>query len=99
MDKVIVTQAAMDAAADFLEAWEPGPEMTVVKLARAFDAFAAQQQVEPVPVAWQRRQKYSDIPGYVPQWQVVSKNEATSHFERRAGYEYRPLYAAPEKDV
>lgn len=31
-------QADRDAAADFLEGWEPGPEMTVVKLARAFAA-------------------------------------------------------------
>ena len=41
-----VTQADLDAAADFLETWEPGPEMTVVKLARVFArhraaAFAA----------------------------------------------------------
>lgn len=32
------SQADRDAAADFLEGWEPGPEMTVVKLARAFAA-------------------------------------------------------------
>jgi len=31
-----VIQADRDAAASFLESWEPGPEMTVVKLARAF---------------------------------------------------------------
>ncbi len=31
--------ADMNAAADFIEAWEPGPEMTVVKLARAFAAY------------------------------------------------------------
>jgi len=31
-----VTAADRQAAAEFLEAWEPGPEMTVVKLARAF---------------------------------------------------------------
>jgi hypothetical protein len=29
---------AREAAASFLESWEPGPEMTVVKLARAFQA-------------------------------------------------------------
>ena len=33
---VEVIQADRDAAANFLEQWEPGPEMTVVKLARAF---------------------------------------------------------------
>lgn len=31
-----VTREDRDAAADFLESWEPGPEMTVVKLARVF---------------------------------------------------------------
>lgn len=51
------------------------------------------------PVAWQRRQQYSDIPGYVPQWQFVSKEEATGHFEKRAGYEYRPLYARPAEQA
>lgn len=47
------------------------------------------------PVAWQRRQLYSDIPGYVPQWQFVLKEGATGHFEKRPGYEYRPLYSDP----
>lgn len=31
-----ITDADKEAAASFLESWEPGPEMTVVKLARAF---------------------------------------------------------------
>lgn len=33
---VEIIQADREAAADFLEGWEPGPEMTVVKLARCF---------------------------------------------------------------
>lgn len=33
---VEMTQADWDAAADWLESWEPGPEMTVVKLAKTF---------------------------------------------------------------
>lgn len=40
-----ITQADKDAAADFLESWEPGPEMTVVKLAKAF-ARHRQQAIE-----------------------------------------------------
>ena len=32
----LVEQRDRDAGADFLESWAPGPEMTVVKLARAF---------------------------------------------------------------
>ena len=36
VDAIVVTQVDRDRAADFLEAWEPGPEMTVVKLARSF---------------------------------------------------------------
>lgn len=63
MDKPVeVTQEDRDAAADFLEAWEPGPEMTVVKLARAFAAhrqLGYDQAVRDV-VAWVRR---LEIPG------------------------------------
>jgi hypothetical protein len=33
-----VSDEAREAAASFLETWEPGPEMTVVKLARAFQS-------------------------------------------------------------
>lgn len=51
------------------------------------------------PVAWQRRQQYSEIPGYIPQWQFVSKEEATGHFERRPGYEYRPLFTRPSEQA
>jgi hypothetical protein len=36
-----VTQVDREAAASWLESWEPGPEMTVVKLARAFAAHRA----------------------------------------------------------
>lgn len=50
-------------------------------------------------VAWQRRQQYSDIPGFVPQWQFVSKEEATGHFDRLPGYEYRPLYTHPAEQA
>ena len=46
------------------------------------------------PVAWQRRLQYSDVPGANPPWEQCSKKEATGHFEKRPGYEYRPLYAA-----
>lgn len=51
------------------------------------------------PVAWQRRQKDSDVPGYIPQWQFVSKEEATGHFEKKPGYEYRPLYTRPSEQA
>lgn len=34
--QIEVTQRDRDIAAAFLEEWEPGPEMTVVKLAKAF---------------------------------------------------------------
>lgn len=37
-ETVTVLQADVDRAADFLESWEPGPEMTVVKLACEFAA-------------------------------------------------------------
>ena len=36
-----IEAVAREAAATFLEQWDPGPEMTVVKLARAFEAYAA----------------------------------------------------------
>lgn len=39
-----VTQDDMNAAADFLESWEPGPEMTVVKLARVLAAHRQQSE-------------------------------------------------------
>lgn len=54
------------------------------------------------PVAWQRRYKYTtlnDPPGKVYQWEACSHDEATSHFDRRAGYEYRALYTHPAPDT
>ena len=60
-----ITQADADQAASFLESWEPGPEMTVIKLDRAFARHrmeaeqrgraegAAQERAE--IVAWLRR--------------------------------------------
>lgn len=48
------------------------------------------------PVAWQRRQRYalrSDTVDADP-WRECSAAEATGHFERKPGYEYRPLYSA-----
>lgn len=57
-DMIAVTQADRNAAADFLESWEPGPEMTVVKLARAFarhrEHAAADERAR--IVAWLRQQ-------------------------------------------
>lgn len=91
MDKVIVTQADREAAAR----WGTGPVYNMQHLAEAFARHRIQHGAQGEAVVWQRRQQYSDIPGYIPQWQIVSKDEATNHFERRAGYEYRPLYTAP----
>lgn len=50
-------------------------------------------------VAWQRRKKYAlagDPPGKQYQWESCSRQEATGHFEKQPGYEYRALYAAPQ---
>lgn len=47
------------------------------------------------PAGWQRRWLYPKN-GEVPQWGQCSEKEATGHFEKVAGYEYRPLYAAPQ---
>lgn len=50
------------------------------------------------PVAWQRRHQYalaSDPPGRFYKWEACTYHEATNMFERRPGYEYRPLYAHP----
>lgn len=47
-----ITQADRDAAADFLESWEPGPEMTVVKLAKAFARHRMEERA--AIVAWLR---------------------------------------------
>ena len=50
------------------------------------------------PVAWQRRRKFaltSDPAGKVYQWEQCSAREATGHFEREAGCEYRALYTLP----
>lgn len=51
-----ITQADRDMAADFLESWEPGPEMTVVKLAKAFARHRQQAAAEERAkiVAWLR---------------------------------------------
>lgn len=42
----MITDADREAAASFLENWEPGPEMTVVKLARAFAAHRKAAMIE-----------------------------------------------------
>ena len=47
-----ITQADRDAAADFLESWELGPEMTVVKLAKAFARHLMEERA--AIVAWLR---------------------------------------------
>ena len=47
------------------------------------------------PVGWQRRRKYdcpSDPPGMIHQWKQCSKHEATDHFDKVPGFEYRPIY-------
>lgn len=58
---------------------------------------------EPEAVAqWQRRFMYAnpfDPPGTVYPWTNCSAQEATGHFERRAGCEYRPLYTRPADDL
>ncbi|EJU15138.1 hypothetical protein LH128_00105 [Sphingomonas sp. LH128] len=50
------------------------------------------------PDAWQRRKKYAlagDPPGRQYQWEPCSRQEATGHFDRQPGYEYRALYTIP----
>lgn len=49
-----VEQRDINRAADFLESWEPGPEMTVDKLARAFAAHREQERA--AIVAWLREE-------------------------------------------
>lgn len=66
-------------------------------LVRPCDVRATPADAE--PVAYQRRWMHPDIPGYVPQWHSVSKEEATGHFEKLPGYEYRALFAHPPTDT
>lgn len=40
------SDAAMEVAASFLENWEPGPEMTVFKLARVIQSYGDQREAE-----------------------------------------------------
>lgn len=49
IEAVVVTQADLNASADFLESWEPGPELTSDKLAMAFarHRIAAIASMEP----------------------------------------------------
>lgn len=54
---------------------------------------------EPEPVAWQRRAQFPSAPGAAPQWEPCSRDEATGHFERQSGYEYRALYTAQPADA
>lgn len=42
----MITDADREVAASFLENWEPGPEMTVVKLARAFATHRIAAMIE-----------------------------------------------------
>lgn len=51
-----------------------------------------------LPAGWQRRMRWplaSDPPGKTYPWEQCGHDEATSHFDRRAGCEYRAIYTFP----
>lgn len=106
-DEVKVTQADREAAASFMQAyWEADAvrsgrndnHPSVKAIARHRHQAERETLARMEPVAWQRRRKFalaSDPAGKVYQWEQCSAREATGHFEREAGYEYRALYTLP----
>ncbi|MBN7763837.1 hypothetical protein JYP52_22110 [Nitratireductor aquibiodomus] len=60
----------------------------------ALAALSAPKAEAVDPAAWQRRKLY-DANGRIPQWDFCPASEATEHFEKTPGYEYRPLYTSP----
>lgn len=91
-----VTDAMVEAAAKELLAHGgfssiPGnnePNALIAARAALTAAIGAGGQA----VAWQRRKLYEPTEQL---WEQCSKDEATGHFERQPGYEYRPLYTHP----
>ena len=76
--------------------WEHWSSVAQAALTAITDA--GYRIVKDEPAQWQRRRKFalsSDAPGTIPMWNGCSSTEATGHFEKMAGYEYRALYAAP----
>lgn len=62
-------------------------------LLRALEA-AGCQIVQGEPVGYQRRYLYEPgAPGSFALWEQCSKEEATGHFEKMAGHEYRAIFA------
>ena len=59
---VEVTQSDMNVAATFLEEWEPGPEMTVVKLARVIAAVRIAERERNAGIAEEGTQPGCDDP-------------------------------------
>lgn len=105
MDKIEVTQADREAAAavlhDNLGWYRAAPvragEMDNDSVVQAFAAHRT-NRTDATPVAWQRRRMWSysfDPAGKVHLWEPCSAKEATGHFEKEAGYEYRALYTHP----
>jgi hypothetical protein len=71
------------------------PVRTVARLLAEREAMQA--RVERPVAQWQRRLMYPEAPGAIPQWENCPAAEATGHFEKRPGYEYRPLYNLPDE--
>jgi len=64
----------------------------------AAQAAIAAMREHMLPAGWQRRMRWplaSDPPGKTYPWEQCGHDEATSHFDRRAGCEYRAIYTFP----
>lgn len=59
-----------------------------------FEPIAAMKG-EAVPDAFERRQLYNPH----AQWEPCSRHEATDHWDKKSGYEYRALYTHPAPDA
>jgi hypothetical protein len=98
-DKVdTVIQADIDAARSIWHRCDDGPYCELPQwLVQAFAAHRA-TRTDATPVAWRRRRMWdspSDPAGMVHLWEPCSAKEATGHFDRTPGYEYRALYTRP----
>ena len=85
------TPAAPDGPAETIDGVETGN--TVVPNTAAPDL---------VPAGWQRRCMYplnSDPIGKVYQWEACGREEATGHFDKQPGYEYRQIFALAKLDA
>lgn len=87
---------AIEVAKLIRDGLKPNNAKTRIAVAHRILAALAEPPAQK-PVAWQRRLQFNTAAQLMPgEWQQCPASEATGHFDRQPGYEYRPVFAAPQ---